>query len=279
MNDIANTARPDNIPDLASYRRAKSKISTPLPPGRSGWVAEIQSHQLKIETAIGGILTHAMVIGDVLTKAKIELKAVAGHGSWGPFLQDCALSDRTAEIYMQLAAGRAVIEEAMANPQRAANLSIRGALKLLPSKKPTRTSQDTTTKTSTPAAQKDPYSVEALRKLSGNERARLIANLVIGIADVPAVVRADIAQHAVNQKQLAVVETYDMHRARAQCLGVIRTVLSTRANPHKQIDEIKTAFVSMDLKANGFKGTAKSDTGPTSGPGQDDSPITKPLIH
>ena len=123
MADICESTHDSNsnIVDLAPQRGIKSKISTPVPAGRAGWIAEIQSHQLSIDTAVGSILTHAMIMGDVLIKAKAELKTTGGpRDRWGQSLEDCGLSARTAQVYMQLAAGRAVIEAAMANPQRAA---------------------------------------------------------------------------------------------------------------------------------------------------------------
>jgi hypothetical protein len=65
---------------------------------------------------------HAMAAGDLLIEAKAQLK----HGQWLPWLRDhCAMSERTAQLYMRLAKNRAEIE---ANPQRAADLSLRGAV-------------------------------------------------------------------------------------------------------------------------------------------------------
>jgi hypothetical protein len=58
----------------------------------------------------------------------LELKAVLPHGAWLPWLRDhCnGISERTAQGYMKLAGNRTFIE---ANPQRVADLSIRGAMR------------------------------------------------------------------------------------------------------------------------------------------------------
>jgi hypothetical protein len=70
-------------------------------------------------------LVHAFAIGDAL----IEAKKLAGHGYWLRWLEnECGLSSRTARAYIQLAHHRGRFE---ANWQHAANLSIRGALRLI----------------------------------------------------------------------------------------------------------------------------------------------------
>ena len=61
--------------------------------------------------------------------ALLRLKKLVNHGEWAHFLRrHCELGERTAQIYIQLAVHRELIE---ANPQRAADLSLRGALKLI----------------------------------------------------------------------------------------------------------------------------------------------------
>jgi hypothetical protein len=68
---------------------------------------------------------HVMRAGDLL----IEAKALLQHGQWLPWLaKHCAFSDRTAQLYMRLAKRRPEIE---ANPQRVADLSLRGAVAML----------------------------------------------------------------------------------------------------------------------------------------------------
>ena len=64
--------------------------------------------------------------------ALLRLKKLVNHGEWAHFLRrHCELGERTAQIYIQLAVHRELIE---ANPQRAADLSLRGALKLISGK-------------------------------------------------------------------------------------------------------------------------------------------------
>jgi len=82
-------------------------------------------------------LEHAMAAGEALQK----IKDILPHGRWLPWLRreckrseqtlDRPLSERTAQNYLRLAAGRPVL---LANPQRAADLSQRGALELLKQK-------------------------------------------------------------------------------------------------------------------------------------------------
>src|SRR5437660_94580 len=50
---------------------------------------------------------HAMAAGDLLLEAKAQLK----HGQWLPWLSEhCAMSERTAQLYMQIAKNREAIE-------------------------------------------------------------------------------------------------------------------------------------------------------------------------
>src|SRR5262249_44310608 len=60
-----------------------------------------------------------------------EAKCRLGHGHWGKWLDaNCAISDRTARLYMSLARNRAAIE-AEANRQRVADFTVRGAVKAI----------------------------------------------------------------------------------------------------------------------------------------------------
>jgi hypothetical protein len=232
MVDINDTTHDDN-----STQHRRSKTGTLVPAGRSGWIDAIQSHQHSIETAVDSILTHAMDAGDILTKAKDELKATGGpRDRWGQFLEDCGLPVRTAEVYMQLAAGRAVIDAEMKEkPQRAAELSIRGALKLL-SKKST-----------TPGKHKNRYSPEVLQKLSAEARAQLTADLKVTItsADVPAAVKAEIIQHAVTQEQLS---ADDIHLASLEKKFVnrVRSILKTKASEKNKIADLQAELATLD---------------------------------
>jgi hypothetical protein len=92
-------------------------------------LAELAAHiQAEHRATIEAIRTgtrHAMTAGELLLEAKRQLK----HGHWVEWLEaNCAISDRTAQTYMHLARNRAVLE---ANPQHAADLSIREALKAI----------------------------------------------------------------------------------------------------------------------------------------------------
>jgi len=71
------------------------------------------------------MIAHALAVGDALNRAK----KLAGHGRWRHWLEtECGLSERSAQAYMRLANHREVLE---ANPQHAADLSLRGALRLI----------------------------------------------------------------------------------------------------------------------------------------------------
>jgi hypothetical protein len=83
------------------------------------------------------VFEHAMAAGDALLAAKAALP----HGQWRQWLdRHCRLSERHAQRYMLLARKRAILET---NPTRVADLSVRGALRLLkgqgaPTSTPTR---------------------------------------------------------------------------------------------------------------------------------------------
>jgi Protein of unknown function (DUF3102) len=64
-------------------------------------------HQATAE-ALRRSVENAMAAGDLLIEAKAQLK----HGQWLPWLRDhCAMSERTAQLYMRCAKNRAAIEE------------------------------------------------------------------------------------------------------------------------------------------------------------------------
>jgi hypothetical protein len=77
----------------------------------------------------GSACNRMMDLGDVL----IPVRDVAGYRAWGVFLNDCRLPKRDAQIAMQLAKARPVIESE--NAKRASlsqpPLSIRAALELI----------------------------------------------------------------------------------------------------------------------------------------------------
>ena len=106
---------------------------TPAPPGAqvaqsnslTDLAARIKAEHEACGTALERGAKHAMAAGDLLIGAKALLK----HGQWLPWLAEhCAMSERTAQLYMRLARARPEVE---ANPQRVADLTVRGAMSAL----------------------------------------------------------------------------------------------------------------------------------------------------
>src|SRR5258708_2260447 len=87
--------------------------------------ARIRAEHEGARAAIKRGTEHAMAAGDLLIEAKSQLK----HGQWLPWLDEhCAMSDRTACLYMRLARERSRIETEIGN---VADLTVRGAILLL----------------------------------------------------------------------------------------------------------------------------------------------------
>jgi hypothetical protein len=97
---------------------------------QSNWLAELADrirveHQA-VSTALKESLRHAIEAGELL----IEAKKQVGHGQWLPWLQErCAISERTAQLYMRVAKNRKEIEEQIRNG--IADLSLNEAAALL----------------------------------------------------------------------------------------------------------------------------------------------------
>jgi hypothetical protein len=105
--DGINIAASNSLADLAARIRAEH---------------EAASHALKES------VRHAIAAGELLIEAKGRLD----HGRWLPWLKDhCAISERTAQLYMRVARNRAEIEAEIANPQRIADLTLSEAAALL----------------------------------------------------------------------------------------------------------------------------------------------------
>jgi hypothetical protein len=69
--------------------------------------ARIRLYHRKTSESLRESVQHAMDAGDLLIEAKAQLK----HGQWLPWLSEhCAISERSAQLYMRVAKGRAVIE-------------------------------------------------------------------------------------------------------------------------------------------------------------------------
>lgn len=92
-------------------------------------VDAINAEHRQVTAAAGEALVHARECGRMLAAVKAMLR----HGEWLPWLErHFEDSERTAQLYMQLAAGPAQLED----PQRVAHLSIREAVKQLAKPKP-----------------------------------------------------------------------------------------------------------------------------------------------
>jgi Protein of unknown function (DUF3102) len=88
--------------------------------------ARIRVEHEATATALKRSVEHAMAAGDLLIEAKAQLK----HGQWLPWLTEhCALSERTAQLYMRTAKHRATIEGQIRNG--VADLSLNEAAALL----------------------------------------------------------------------------------------------------------------------------------------------------
>ena len=92
--------------------------------------AKINDAHAQCEHAMNEGLQHALTAGQLLLKAKSQLK----HGEWGPWLEaNCRFAKRTAQAYMRVADRWPELE---AKAQTSALLSLDGAVKLLAEPKP-----------------------------------------------------------------------------------------------------------------------------------------------
>lgn len=88
-------------------------------------VEKINAEHHACEAAARSSVKHAIRCGEMLAEKKAALK----HGEWLPWLeQNFEGSERTAQTYMKLHRERTALE---ANPQHAADLSLRDALREL----------------------------------------------------------------------------------------------------------------------------------------------------
>ena len=84
-----------------------------------------RAHQ-EVQSALRQGVSHALDAGRVL----LEAKQLVGHGGWGRWVsENCAFSERTSRVYMQLARDYPTLDES--NRQRVAVLPLREAMKLL----------------------------------------------------------------------------------------------------------------------------------------------------
>jgi hypothetical protein len=87
--------------------------------------ARIRAEHEATSAALKTSVEHAMAAGELLLEAKELVK----HGQWLPWLAEhCAISDRTAQLYMRCAKNRSAIE---ANTQCVADLTLNEAAAIL----------------------------------------------------------------------------------------------------------------------------------------------------
>jgi hypothetical protein len=117
-------------------KQMTENINTTVPPVKTeidlkSLAETVRRHHLQVVNAAASILDNAMAAGDALIA--IEDSHKVRHGEWTSWIgRNCELSPRTARVYVQLARHRS---ELGANRQRAADLSLRGALRLIAHKK------------------------------------------------------------------------------------------------------------------------------------------------
>jgi hypothetical protein len=110
-----------DIVDPQISNRAPGAGSNSLPE----LAARIRAEHEATAVAMQRGVEHAMAAGDLLIEAKAQLK----HGQWLPWLAEhCAMSERSAQLYMRIAKNRKAIE---ANTQQFADLNLNQVAALL----------------------------------------------------------------------------------------------------------------------------------------------------
>jgi hypothetical protein len=90
--------------------------------------ARIRAEHGATRDALKSSIDHSIAAGELL----IEAKAKVPHGQWLPWLRDnCAMSERTAQLYMRLAKNRTAIEDQIRNGVADLNLNEAAALLML----------------------------------------------------------------------------------------------------------------------------------------------------
>jgi hypothetical protein len=107
-------------------RRQSNSHSVSKPQGQLADLARcIQAEHEAVIAAVKSGAEHAMAAGDLL----IQAKAKVNHGGWQLWLKEnCAFSERTAQLYMQLAENRASTLHHLATKAREAHAAVVGAL-------------------------------------------------------------------------------------------------------------------------------------------------------
>ena len=131
-----------------NYRRDTAPTA-PTAPSLDDLAQRIKTEHQEIMGAKRNIVERAMKAGDLL----IQAKAKAGHGNWLNWLKaNCVgISERTANVYMKLAEGRAKIEEKLKSAATA-DLTINEALRSLAEEAPNTTDTNSTGDTNATAA-------------------------------------------------------------------------------------------------------------------------------
>jgi hypothetical protein len=121
--------------------RRDTAPTAPTAPSLDDLAQRITTEHQGIMGAKRNIVERAMKAGDLL----IQAKAKAGHGNWLNWLKtNCAgISERTANVYMKLAEGRATIEEKLKSAATA-DLTINEALRSLAEDVPVTTDTNST---------------------------------------------------------------------------------------------------------------------------------------
>ena len=152
--------------------------------------AQIQAAHQAICSAGRNMLREAFTAGAALFK----LKKLIPRGESSHYLRrHCDLSERTARIYMQFAEHRDLIE---AKVQHAADLSLRGALRLIGNKSPQ-------TARSSPKVQKTALSTLSWSEASIDERRHFVdgIGLVSLLAAIPPTWHAEIERRVLGQRK------------------------------------------------------------------------------
>src|SRR6266849_265246 len=122
---LAGTGALEKTGKDEEHKCSESRTESPVLSRLADLAERIKVEHNAYVAAVKKSAEHAMAAGDALIEAKAQLK----HGEWLPWLKGhCEISERTAQVYMRLARNRSEIE---ANPQRVADLSLRGAASLL----------------------------------------------------------------------------------------------------------------------------------------------------
>jgi hypothetical protein len=205
---------------------------------RKALVEIIRASHQAVCNAAHNILRQAITAGEALFK----LKKSVGHGEWGYYLRrHCELGERTAQVYMRLAEHRAKLE---ANPQRAADLSLRGALKLI-SKNPNKSG-----KSATAAAALSSF---AWSNATADERRRFVdaIGLISWLAAMPPSWLPEL-ERRIDEQRAAATKNVDQTLSKA-----LRQALSLQKTAHDKDNTSASVAAALNailnkLKATGF---------------------------